>query len=240
MKHIVMFSGGAASSYVAWMVSQEQKKEDIILLHTPTGAEDKDADRFRKEVSEYVGIPITEHSKGKDLWQVIEKEGILPSQFIPFCTTQLKIIPSNEFVNGIKEDKIVYLGYGKNEWRRVQKYRARNDEKWTSSFPIYEKQIEDREVKEKIQNCWGVKLPEPYKYLKHNNCIPCFKAGKKEWVKYAKYYPEQFERALQLEKQYGYTIFKDCTLENIKIMASHPVLFDSIQEIDTTPCECVY
>jgi diphthamide synthase (EF-2-diphthine--ammonia ligase) len=76
MKHIVLFSGGAASSYAAYLVSQKHKKEDIILLHTPTHSEDKDSDRFRKEVSNYLEIPITEESYGMNIWELIEKKNI--------------------------------------------------------------------------------------------------------------------------------------------------------------------
>jgi 7-cyano-7-deazaguanine synthase in queuosine biosynthesis len=36
MKHIVQFSGGAASSYVAWLIAQKEKKEDITLLFHDT------------------------------------------------------------------------------------------------------------------------------------------------------------------------------------------------------------
>lgn len=78
MKHIVLFSGGAASSYVAWLVSQKQKKEDIVLLHTPTFSEHPDADRFRNEVSEYIGIPITEHADGRNIWELIDDEKCIP------------------------------------------------------------------------------------------------------------------------------------------------------------------
>ena len=148
MKHIVMFSGGVASSYVAWLVSQEQKKEDIILLHTPVGAEHPDADRFRKEFSDFLQIPITNVSSGMDLWELIKDQNCLPSVFIPFCSRILKQELANKFITLQKKhnEVLVYLGYGKNEHGRVQKYRARNDEKWQSSFPIYERQIDEYEM----------------------------------------------------------------------------------------------
>ena len=41
MKHVVLFSGGAASSYVAYLLTQDKEidKKDIVLLHTPTLSE---------------------------------------------------------------------------------------------------------------------------------------------------------------------------------------------------------
>lgn len=90
MKHVVLFSGGLSSAYVAYLVLQEQKKEDVVLLHTPTYSENHDADTFRHEVARYLGVPITEWGLGLDIWELIEKNNCIPGQFIPFCTQQLK------------------------------------------------------------------------------------------------------------------------------------------------------
>lgn len=86
MKHIIQFSGGAASSYVAWLIAQKYDKKDIILLFHDTKTEHEDAYRFRKQVSEFIGIEITEVSDGRDLWQLIDYNHCLPSSFQPFCT----------------------------------------------------------------------------------------------------------------------------------------------------------
>ena len=67
LKHIVMFSGGAGSSLVAKLVADEFGKENTILLHTPTYAESPDADRFRQQVADYIGLPITVQEDGRSL-----------------------------------------------------------------------------------------------------------------------------------------------------------------------------
>jgi 3'-phosphoadenosine 5'-phosphosulfate sulfotransferase (PAPS reductase)/FAD synthetase len=96
MKHIVQFSGGAASSYVAWLIAQKEKKEDITLLFHDTKIEHEDATRFRTQVADFIGLPITEISDGRDLWELIDYNNALPSSFIPFCTrVQQKSIISN-------------------------------------------------------------------------------------------------------------------------------------------------
>lgn len=41
MKHIVLFSGGAASSYVAWLVAQEQNRKDDEFIATATYVKDE-------------------------------------------------------------------------------------------------------------------------------------------------------------------------------------------------------
>ena len=81
MKHVVLFSGGVGSAYTAYLVLKEQKKEDVILLHTPTFSENHDADTFRCRVARYLGMPITEWGDGRNLDEVIAEEGIVPGRY---------------------------------------------------------------------------------------------------------------------------------------------------------------
>ena len=84
MKHIVQFSGGAGSAMAAYLVAQKQPKENIILLYhdVPMG-QDEDTYRFNDDVSNFLGIPITDVSDGRTLWDVIRDNKSLPSIFIP-------------------------------------------------------------------------------------------------------------------------------------------------------------
>jgi len=242
LKHIVLFSGGAASSYVAWLVAQEQNKKDVILLHTPTFSEHKDADRFRCQVARYIGLPITVWGDGRDIWELIDDNKCLPSQFIPFCTRTLKQDMAEEFYKTLDDDYTVYLGYGMDEWRRVQKQTARFEAIGRKSrYPLFERRIPDSEIKRIIQEEWKIELPEPYKYLKHNNCIPCFKAGKKTWQLYWKYYPDLFWKAAQKENELGHTVFKNISLKELADIWQHNKDFDCRQLSlfeDDIPCTC--
>lgn len=242
-KQIVMFSGGANSSYLAWLVVQEYGKENTVLLHTPTYAEHPDADRFRLQVAKYIGLPITVVEDGRSLWQLIEQYKAIPDDRFPFCTKQLKIAQSNKYWNSLKNKKIdfvVYYGYGSQEWRRVQKTSVRLEAQGIKSrFLIFKKQIPDEQIKKIIKNDWNICLPESYKHLKHNNCIPCFKGGKGHFRKVAKYYPKQFLRAAEMEELTGFTVFKDCSLkdiwEEVQQSKKQLELFDDGESI---PCMC--
>lgn len=238
-----MFSGGASSSYLAYLVVNEFGKENTILLHTPTYAESPDADRFRKQVADFLGLPITEVAHGKSLWELIEENNCLPSFHIPFCTTELKIKQSRKFWNSLKEQGIdftVHFGYGAKEWQRVQKQKVRLEAEGVKSrYLIHEKQIPDEFIKNTIKNEWKICLPETYRYLQHNNCIPCFKGGKGHFIQVAKYYPEQFKKAMDLEKKIGHTVFKDCTLEDIWNQVQQQKLQESMFDDDFgIPCMC--
>jgi len=241
MKHIIQFSGGAASSYVAWLIAQKYDKKDIILLFHDTKTEHPDAYRFRKQVSEFIGIEITEASDGRNLWELIEDNHSLPSQFIPFCTRILKQEPAEKFYNFMKEEFILYNGFGVEEYRRIQRTFARafSLNRMVKS-PLYDLKIKNEEIKRIIRGKWKICLPEPYKYLNHNNCIPCFKAGKREWKKYWKYYPEEFEKAKTVEEKIGHTVFKDRSLsEYEKIWKGRERQIDMFEDdFDNLPCLC--
>lgn len=241
-----MFSGGASSSYLAYLVVKEYGRENTILLHTPTYAEDPDADRFRKEVAEYLGMEITVEEDGRSLWELIEDNNCLPSYFIPFCTTELKIKQSRKYFKKLTEqgiDFVAHYGYGADEWRRVQKQTVRFEKEGIKSkYLIFERRIKDEEIKRIIQEEWKIQLPITYRHLKHNNCIPCFKGGKGHFKQVAKYYPEQFKRAMALEEKIGHTVFKDCTLQDLwdEVQASkNQLTFLEDEDVWGIPCDCI-
>lgn len=249
MKHVVLFSGGAASSYVAYLLKEDITidKRDIVLLHTPTLSECEDSEKFRLKVARYIGLPMTVWGKGENIWDCIDRNGAIPGQFLPFCTKQLKQEMKEQYYKYLKsigETWIEYVGYGPDEWRRVQKSMARNAQMGRQvRFPLFDRKISNEECKRIIRDEWGIELPSAYRSLKHNNCIPCFKGGKEYWRAVWKNYPDQFHRAAEKEEQYGYTVFKDYSLlEMEKIFrnddqwkeAQYELIFDD----DGIPCEC--
>lgn len=241
MKHIVQFSGGAASSYAAWLVSQEFGKENTILLFQDTKVEHKDAYRFRSQVSEFIGIPITEYSDGRDLWQIIDDNNCLPSNFIPFCTKILKQVPGEKFLKLFSdEDYIIYNGFGIEEYRRVQKVQSRAELlNRVVKSPLFERRISEKEVRDTIINKWHICLPEPYLYLNHNNCIPCFKGGMSYWRKILKYYSEAYFKAEEYEEKIGHTVFQDYSLKELASRWNNGQLdMFSEQEAEMLPCLC--
>jgi len=242
MKHIVQFSGGAASAYVGWLVAQEFGKHNTVFLFHDTKAEHPDAARFRRQVSQYCGVPITDISDGRDLWEVIADNHCLPSNRIPFCTRILKAEPAQKYYKTLKQqgtEFVMYNGLGMEEWRRVQRSitRAEADGHKLRCL-LMERNISDKEVKRAIRDDWKICLPEPYKYLTHNNCIPCFKAGKAHFQKVAKYFPMDFERACVLEETLGQTTFSDgIPLRKLKANWDSQTSFVELEE-DSIPCMC--
>lgn len=240
VKHIVQFSGGAASAYVGYLVVKKYGRKNVILLHQDTKAECDDTQRFLKQVSDHIGVPIKDKSDGRDLFQVIEDENCIPNaKFAPFCTRILKQEPAEKFLKKLNCPYILYSGHGAEEWGRVQKATARAESLGRKlRCLLYEEQIPNEEVKRIIREDWKICLPDAYKYLSHNNCIPCFKAGKSHFRKVLKYYPEKFAKAKRLEEIIGHTVFKDMSLAELEYRWSAGSMDDLFGEDTGVPCMC--
>lgn len=240
MKHIVLYSGGANSAYTAYLVN-EKYHNDTILLHTPTYSEHPDADRFRRQFADYLGLPITVQADGRDIWQLIKSEHCLPSNRIPFCSRILKTEQSSKFYKSMTEDFIVYFGYDGLEWRRAQRSTARLQlTEIKSAYPLIENNISGQQAKNFIRNELKICLPEPYLYLSHNNCLPCFKGGKKHFYQVWKHYPEYYEKAEKAEKaedSIGYQVFPPKTLKELRHEWESQIPMFPDEE-DLRPCMC--
>lgn len=246
MKHVVLFSGGAASSYVAYILKQDEKidNKDIVILHTPTLSEVEDSEKFRLKVARYLKIPMTVWGRGEDIWDLIDRYTAIPGQFMPFCTQMLKQQMKEEYFKYLKsigEEWIEYVGYGPDEWRRVQKATARNEMmKRQVRFPLFEMKISNEECKRIIRDEWKIELPSSYQTLKHNNCIPCFKGGKEYFKAIWRYYPNEYERAAVKEEETGHKVFKDISLRELAERFKNDKEWNDsqFQIADFLPCEC--
>jgi hypothetical protein len=233
MKHIVQFSGGAGSAMAAYLVAQKVPKEDIILLfHDVKGGHDEDMYRFNADVSEFLGLSITEYSDERTIWEVIKEQKCLPSYpWHPFCTRILKTEVADEFysllssfVNPYSEQGFqlypdepftLYNGYGADEEKRIIKQRKKAPYK--TQYPVYDAGLTSADCKRIISEEWKIELPRPYLLgFEHNNCIPCWKSGSKDyWRKVWKYYPERYQMAIEMEEYTGHTHFKKISLREL-------------------------
>jgi len=216
VKNVIAFSGGIQSSYMTLMLVKELPKSSIILLFHDTKTEPSDNYRFRREISEYIGIPITEFSDGRDIWQVFDDENFLGNNRIPICSMKLKVIPAQKFYKKINDDFVVYIGYNMYEHRRAQKICARYP-KIKYKFPLLERKISMCEIISGIKST-GITLPKMYKHFKHANCVPCARMGKSDWRKVKKFYPDRFKKALEYEKKFGHSFMKNTYLKDLDSM----------------------
>ena len=189
--------------------------------------------RFNTDVSAFLGIPITEYSLDKTMWQVIKEQRCLPSYpWHPFCTRIFKIEPADDFYfdfprfiyhyeNPKVEELalypdvlfILYTGYCRGEESRVDK---KNSITKTTKYPVFDAGLTSDDCKRIISEEWGIALPRAYQWFEHNNCIPCWKSGSKDyWHKVWEHYPDRYQAAIEMEDYTGHTHFKKISLREL-------------------------
>ncbi len=212
MKHIVAFSGGLASSVTAKIVADKYPKDTVLLYHA-TNTEPPDNDRFRYEVANYIGLPITEDSDGRDIWQLFEDVKYLGNNRRDPCSRIMKRERSMKYAKN-NQPCILYYGYTygltpkKHEGDRAQRIFARYlVEGINTAFPLLEQKITKEECEHRVVNCWDIAKPQMYEWADHANCVPCIKGKKAYWGLINMFCRTAWVRAVEAERVHGHTIF---------------------------------
>jgi len=271
MKHIVCYSGGHSSARVAIAVARRFGAENTILLNHDISewVEDSDIKRFKLQVSNYLGIPIT-YANIKNL-----EIGSIPDQFdvvvdasafkvgtgTELCTSRLKTEPFNRYLKDNFSDKdcVIYYGFDKGETVRIQRRSGiLGQQGYKTDYPI----AFDWEELVGSTTELGIQPPMQYKSFKHANCIGCLKAGKQHWYVVYCTRPDIYEKGKWAEDEIGYTIIKGNTLEGLEplfeemkrkgIPQTERIKFQTfwadVREAgintkidrDEKPCECIF
>lgn len=245
MEHVVGFSGGAASAVCAKIVRDTFGSATLLFHNTHT--EPIDNDVFRASVAKFLGLPITEDSDGRDIWQVFRDERMLGNGRNTMCSRILKQERSLAYLKA-HQPATLYLGYTLEEGGRAQRALGRYAvEGINVAFPLIEHKLGKAECLHRISNCWGLSLPSRYDFLNHANCIPCVKGKKAYWgLMYLKE-RQAWDRAVQAEKEFGFTIFTEAgsleeELENCLRLANEYLGKREAERAQTDlfelPCEC--
>lgn len=180
MKHIVLFSGGLGSYFTTRrLLERGIDKRDIILLFTDTKIEDPDLYRFMEETTKSLGIPLTDYSDGRTIWEVFRDVKYLGNSRLDPCSRVLKRELSRKFIKQYAPDNcIIYLGFDWTEMNRFEKAQKA----WLPyriECPLIEKPYLDKEDMKLILQEEGIELPRLYQLgFAHNNCGGgCVKAG---------------------------------------------------------------
>lgn len=225
MKHIICYSGGHSSALVAIEVTRRFGKDNVILLNHDISSwvEDADVKRFKKEVADYLQIPIT-YANIQDL-----EADHLPDQFdvsiaakafkvgsgSELCTSRLKTEP---FMNYLKQnfpdkDCTVYYGFDAEEVHRIQRRSSILGQLgYKSDYPLA--LWEERTINQTIQV--GINPPNQYSSFKHGNCKGCLKAGRQHWYIIYCQRKDIFDKAKYTEDTIGYSIDKEFYLEEME------------------------
>lgn len=214
MKHVVCYSGGHTSAIVGIEVARKFGKENTVLLNHDMHftVEHADIKRFKNEVADYLGIPITyanHKNSNVDQFDVCVQAGAFKvDNGSELCTSRLKTEPFREWLskNAEQGKTICYYGFDANETTRIQRrsgvmasmgYRA--------DFPAALWKERTIFKTEEI----GIPRPSTYSIFKHGNCVGCLKAGWQHWYIVFCTRQDIWLKGIWAEDEIGYAIHHD-------------------------------
>lgn len=224
MKHIVCFSGGHSSALVGIEVVRKYGAENVIFLNHDIAphVEAEDIKRFKIEVADYCGVPIT-YANHKNFPHVDQFDVTVKAKAFKvqngqeLCTSRLKTEPFMKWLTeNVEPDKAtIYYGFDKGETTRIQRRAGiMAAHGYRTDYPLA------LWAKRSIQSTHevGIKPPLTYGLFKHANCIGCLKAGKQHWYLTYIHRPDIWQKARYAEDVIGYSIIKDVYLEELEDM----------------------
>lgn len=214
MKHIVCYSGGHSSALVAIEVVRKFGKDGVVLLNhdIPAHVEAADIKRFKAEIAEYLGLPITyaSHSDPEaDQFDVtVEAQAFKVDSGPELCTHRLKIKPFMSWLdaNADPATSIIYYGFDRSEITRIQRRSGiMSAQGWRTEYPLALKWERTILATEHI----GIARPNTYAAFKHANCIGCLKAGWQHWYIVFCTRPDIWAKGRWAEDEIGHAIHHD-------------------------------
>jgi hypothetical protein len=230
MRHIIPISGKDSLATVIWQTAH-QPELNYEFVFNDARAELPETYAWLERVEKVLGITIIR--LGKNLEQVIDEQGMLPSARARFCTKYSKIFPMRDFLKG--SEAICYFGLRADEPDRVGALETKS---LIPRYPLREaaiglatvyRMVESRDlmpptflwqrlyvaVIDAMGGLRGVGLavveswPEwirsrVFAWRSRPNCFFCFFQRRYEWVGLLEHYPLLFDRAEAKEASVGH------------------------------------
>lgn len=226
MKYVVCYSGGHSSALTAIEAVRRYGKENVILLNhnISSEVEHEDIKRFKQEVADYLGLPITYANMDgyEELTpiRVVLKIGAFQARAgQALCTYNLKTKPFHEWlkenypasIDNVNQDIKIMYGFDASEIQRVnRRVGILATQGYLCEFPLLWK---DRTIHNTEEV--GIDRPKTYKIFHHANCIGCLKAGRQHWYVVYCLRNDIFQEAMKAEDAIGFSIIKDIYLRDL-------------------------
>lgn len=255
--HLAMFSGGAASAYVAYLMVNMHGAENCRLFFTDTLWEHKDNMRFMRDVSDYLGLQIIKRRDGRTPEEVFKETRFLGNSRLAKCSSQLKVRQTVIYIEELRAkgyEPILYFGIGPHEAHRkdslIDFYSHQSLGPVEARFPLIEGNYKDIDVKSIIEDEWKIKLPIMYELgFSHANCGgKCVRGGMGHYRHLYKVWPDKYMEQEKMEKEMraelgNVTILKrkskPLTLEQFRYEIEQN--YDSTADEDNdVPCVCIF
>jgi 3'-phosphoadenosine 5'-phosphosulfate sulfotransferase (PAPS reductase)/FAD synthetase len=197
MRHVLGVSGGKDSAALA--VYLRDRIPQMEYFFCDTGAELKETYAYLDKLETYLGKPIARLNSGRTFehWMEVYR-GTLPSPQMRWCTKNMKLKPLEAWLGD--DPAYSYVAIRADENR--EGYISTKDN-LTSVFPFRDEGIDMEGVMKILHNA-GLGLPAYYEWRSRSGCYFCFFQRKAEWVRLAERHPEDFQKAVDIEKKLRY------------------------------------
>lgn len=194
IRHIVSLSGGKDSTALA--IYLRDRIPELEYVFCDTGEELPETYDYLKKIEAVLGKSITKLNPDRPFKHYLEiYRGVLPDARTRWCTRKLKIEPFERFVGdstvynyiGIRADEPHRKGYISTKPNIIPKY------------PFVEDGITREDVLRILEEA-GIGLPEYYEWRSRSGCYFCFFQQRIEWIGLYIKHPEEFQRAMGMEK----------------------------------------
>lgn len=213
--HIVCHSGGEGSALTGIEVVRKYGKSNVILVNHDMHitVEDPDVKRFKRQVAEYLELPITfvnYKDASMDQFDVcVEAQAFKVDSGPELCTNRLKTAPFMGWLESTfpQKDVIIYYGFDSSprELARIQRrVGILGAQGYVTAYPLafWPRTIHST-------NEIGIAPPLTYGQFKHANCVGCLKAGWQHWYIVYCTRPDIWLKGKWAEEEIGYAIHHD-------------------------------
>lgn len=208
-------SAGVSSFMAGWLAGDVDE-----WIYIDIDDQHKDSMRFIKDIEKAIGknVEILRSEQYKTVEECVLSFGGFRNPYNSFapCTNWLKKRVRKKWESEHKDYDLTYVwGFDLKEKNRAERTIEANPQA-KHEFPLIDKNLSKEEVHGLFERTFDFKRPLMYDLgYPNNNCIGCVKGGMGYWNRIRKDFPEVFEARSILERKVGYSILKDCYLDEL-------------------------
>mgnify|MGYP001061963947 CR=1 FL=1 len=206
--HILSLSGGKDSTALAFFIKENYPKihKKIEYVFYDTGCDLVETYDYLNKIEIFLEKKIIFVKPKYSFEEIFLKTKMLPTIFRRWCTLELKIKPSNEFLkNRVKNENLdkvkLYIGIRADEqYRKGVQLKTDFEKKYIEPcYPFIKNGITKQDVETILINS-GINYPDYYKWRKRNGCFFCPYQTPFDWLMLYENHPELFFKAMEYEK----------------------------------------
>lgn len=212
----VCWLSAGVSSFIAGYLAENIDE----WIYIDIADQHEDSMRFIKDIEKAIGkkVIILKSERYNSVDECIRAFGGFKNPHTLFapCTNWLKKSVRKEWEKEHKDYELTYVwGFDLKEKARAERTIESNPQA-QHEFPLIDKQLSKEEVHGLFEKDFDFNRPLMYDLgYPNNNCIGCIKGGMGYWNRIRKDFPDVFENRAKLERIVGYSILKDCYLDEL-------------------------